>query len=56
MKKHKPSESQSERFKVAAKDLGCYESEEAFNANLKKVANAKPEPRKDQGKESGTKK
>jgi hypothetical protein len=31
-------DTQSEKFSTAARELGCDESEEKFNANLKKVA------------------
>ncbi|WP_161633271.1 MULTISPECIES: hypothetical protein [unclassified Labrenzia] len=34
-----PSEkAQIDKFKEAAKELGCDESEEAFDANLKRIA------------------
>ena len=33
---------QLERFKEVARDLGCDESEERFNENLKRIAKAKP--------------
>lgn len=33
---------QSERFKEAARELGCDEDEAAFDAKLKKVAGHKP--------------
>ena len=36
------SESQSERFKQAARELGCDENEERFNEALKAVAKHKP--------------
>lgn len=35
--------SQSEKFIAAARELGCDESEEAFNAKLKKLAERKLE-------------
>ncbi|MFA5963487.1 MAG: hypothetical protein WC804_05680 [Sphingomonas sp.] len=37
---------QSEKFKEAARALECDESEERWDATLKKVAKAKPEPEK----------
>jgi hypothetical protein len=42
MKKQPATQSQSERFKQAARELGCDESEERFDANLKAVAKHKP--------------
>jgi len=36
------AESQADRFKSAARRLGADESEETFNANLKKVASHRP--------------
>ena len=41
---------QSERFIKAARELGCDESEEAFDAALRKVAKHRPKPL---NKESG---
>ena len=35
---------QIDRFKQAARELGCDESEEAFDAALRKVANSPPQP------------
>jgi hypothetical protein len=35
---------QSRRFKEAARELGCEESEERFNTALRKVASAPPAP------------
>jgi hypothetical protein len=35
---------QTERFKQAARELGCDEDEARFEANLKKVAQHKPPP------------
>ena len=35
-----PDKTQLERFKKAAKDLGCDEDEERFDATVKKVAKA----------------
>jgi hypothetical protein len=46
--------SQASRFREAARMLGCDESEEAFNAALKKVAKAPPpKESKSQPKKSG---
>lgn len=42
-KNTKPPVAQSKAFVDAARELGCDESEESFNANLKKVASHKPE-------------
>lgn len=36
------SESQSAKFEAAARELGCEDNEEAFDAKLKKVASAPP--------------
>jgi hypothetical protein len=36
------ADSQVKRFREAARDLGCDESEERFNEALKKVARHKP--------------
>jgi hypothetical protein len=44
MKKQDATPSQSERFKQAARELGCDESEERFNEALKAVAKHKPKP------------
>lgn len=38
--------SQPQRFKEAARELGCEDSEEAFDEALKKVAKHKPLPPK----------
>jgi hypothetical protein len=38
-----PKTSQSDRFKAAARELGCDEDEARFEASLKKVAGHKPE-------------
>ena len=45
---------QAEKFQQAARDLGCDESEDAFNAKLRAVAKQKPqEPaRKNGGKQT----
>lgn len=37
------AEKQYEKFKRAARDLGCDESEEAFDATLKRIAKAPPQ-------------
>jgi hypothetical protein len=42
MAKKKSDESQVERFKEAARMLGCDEDEAAFEARLKKIAAAPP--------------
>jgi len=42
MKKNTKPTAQSKAFVDAARELGCDESEEAFNATLKKVASRKP--------------
>jgi hypothetical protein len=43
MKKTNPTtESQSERFKQAARELGCHESEERFAETVRKIAKAPP--------------
>lgn len=36
------TKTQLDRFKEVARDLGCDESEERFNENLKRIAKAKP--------------
>ena len=36
------TQSQSERFKEAARELGCDESEERFDEALRKIGKAKP--------------
>jgi hypothetical protein len=41
--------SQIDKFKEAARDLGCDESEQAFEEKLKRIAKAKKRP--DEGKE-----
>jgi hypothetical protein len=43
MKKQAKDESQSERFTQAARELGCDESEEPFDAALKVIAKHKPQ-------------
>ena len=50
------SNQQAKAFIDAARALGCDESEEAFNANLKKVASHKPDEGKRQRRTPGTKK
>jgi hypothetical protein len=42
MAQKKPKEPQVERFKEAARMLGCDEDEAAFEAKLKKIGNAQP--------------
>jgi hypothetical protein len=37
-----PSQSQSDKFKEAAKEHGCDDDEKAWEERLKKVAKAKP--------------
>ena len=44
MKKLKPAKSQSDAFISAARELGCDESEERFNAALGKIVRHKPNP------------
>lgn len=39
---------QRERFEETARQLECDEDEGKFNADLKKIAKAKPEPKKDE--------
>ena len=39
--------SQRERFEETARQLECDEDEAKFNANLKKIAQAKPKSEKD---------
>ena len=41
--REKNSAEQARKFTAAAKQLGCDESEDAFNAKLKKVAGTKVE-------------
>jgi hypothetical protein len=41
-----PEQSQSEKFKQAARELECDESEERWDDQLRKVAKSKPEPEK----------
>jgi hypothetical protein len=42
MIREKNDKSQLDRFKEAARDLGCDESEEAFDAALKQIGKAPP--------------
>lgn len=44
MPSKKESQSQADRFRVAARQLGTDESEEAFDRVLRKVGSAKPAP------------
>lgn len=37
--------SQSQKFKDAARELGCDESEEAFDRALKRIATSPPQPK-----------
>lgn len=46
MTESKAPESQSDKFKEAARDLECDEDEARWSARLKKVAKATPEPDK----------
>ncbi|MBY0408500.1 MAG: hypothetical protein K2Q01_12480 [Rickettsiales bacterium] len=41
---------QVDKFIETAKELGCDESEAAFNEKLKKLAKQQPEPEKPKGK------
>lgn len=41
---------QRERFEETARQLECDEDEDKFNADLKKIAKAKPEDAKAKGK------
>lgn len=47
MKKTPKDQSQNDKFIQTARELGCDESEEAFNEKLKKLAETKPEPEKE---------
>ena len=56
MKKQGKDESQSERFKQAARELGCDESEERFVETVRKIAKSGPQhksPAKAQSAKSG---
>lgn len=47
-----PDQTQVDKFKQAARDLGCDESEEAFDEKLRAIAKQKPkEPPKRKGAE-----
>lgn len=54
-KKRSAAASQREKFLDAARDLDCDESEQQFDAALKKVASAPP-PKDEKGKKPDTKK
>ena len=45
----KPATEQSQRFKEAAHELGCDDSEERFREVMRRVAKAKPAPKDDKG-------
>jgi hypothetical protein len=40
----KPNNDQIQKFREAARELGCDQSEERFDDALRKVAKAKPKP------------
>ncbi len=42
------TKTQPTKFIEIARELGCDESEEAFNEKLKKLAESKPEPHKEE--------
>lgn len=44
-RKHLPPDDQIERFKALARELECDENEDAFDAALKKLADAGPAPK-----------
>jgi hypothetical protein len=46
-KREPPKQPQSERFKEAARQLGCDEDEAAFDEKLRRIGKAKPQPPKD---------
>lgn len=46
---------QLERFKQAARELGCDESEERFDEALRKVAGHRPSPRAENSRKVGPK-
>ncbi len=52
-KKRGPTMNQSQRDKFVdkARELGCDEEEAAFEKNLKRLAKAKPQPRKNEAPE-----
>jgi hypothetical protein len=56
MKKKPADQSQSERFKQAARELGCDESEERFVETVRKIAKAPPQHKPSKAKEVGAKK
>lgn len=45
MARSKIDEKQSERFKEAARELGCDDSEDRFREVMRQVAKAKPAPK-----------
>lgn len=45
------NEEQSRKFKEAARELGCDESEEAFDETLKRLGKAPPQPKEKPKKE-----
>jgi hypothetical protein len=49
----RPSEQQVGRFKDAARELGCDESEAAFDEKLKKIVARRPSAEKNQVGEHG---
>jgi hypothetical protein len=49
----KKKKQQSEAFRKAARELGCDESETAFDGALKKIARHKPTPVHEDGVPSG---
>lgn len=54
---HKPQDSdQVSRFKQLARELGCDEDEEAFEAALRKVAQSGPAPKHEPKKQKNPKK
>jgi hypothetical protein len=54
MAKQIDQSAQSERFKQAARELGCDESEERFDEKLKAIAKAPPQHRGGRGKGAKT--
>jgi hypothetical protein len=55
MKKQGATESQSERFKQAARELGCDDSEERFRELVQKLARAGPQHKPTKGKPANAK-
>lgn len=53
MTRRKSDESQIEKFKEAARELGVDESEEAFNEKLRRIAKSPPPKDKADKKEPG---